>query len=67
MDKRECVENRDKMYYPSFILLGDLNLDFDKIKTRKRYKEQGKLDEKVGRRSIEGSTCKLSFPRSSSN
>lgn len=23
------VENRDKMYYPSFILLGDLNLDFD--------------------------------------
>ena len=33
------VENRDKMYYPSFILLGDLNLDFDKIKTRKRYKE----------------------------
>ena len=23
------VENRDKMYYPSFVLLGDLNLDFD--------------------------------------
>merc|ERR1719491_1080206 len=55
---RDRVVNQEKMYFPNYVLLGDLNLDYDKPET-----DFAKMEELV--KNIDGETAdeiKINFP-----